>query len=581
MSVERPGPRDARPSPRRRGALRRHAPFLIFVAAFTAYCAFLQFYMQDALIRLYLVRIFFQVAIAAAVIAAIRNVVGVRMFGMFSSVIIALAFLATGLLLGLVLLGLILGVVLLVRGALIRERVQEAHRVAILVTVVGVTVSSIAIIGLEWAQHALFFAVLFPVLISAWFAERYVERVTRVGWDDPTKALLWTVAGIVVSFLVITQDPLVNYVMLTPLTWPILVLINWFLGTRVRFRLLERFRFGGVSRYALGDGPIRGDFGDDVLTMNVRNREFVAKYNPPEVLGRLTKDEAKRILIPLGIPMAKSYGILRTREDLGPFRKWMETHDRFVLKPASGHGGEGILLVRWRGKDAFDTSDGPLTAKEIEDHALAILAGDYGGDHRDAAVLEELLERHEDLHELSPVGLADIRVISFRGYPVMAMMRIPTNESGGKANLHLGAVGCGVRLSTGAVLHSVWKGAPQPDHPDTGARLLGKTVPFWDEILELAAEAQRLSGLGYAGVDISVDARRGPIVMEVNRRPGLEIQVANAAGLLRRLRIIEGLRDGQVPVEERLLVMRQFDADFWGLRPSGTRPSGTPAGEPT
>src|SRR5712692_5400826 len=581
MSVERPGPRDARPSPRRRGVLRRHAPFLLFVAAFTAYCAFLPFYMQDALIRLYLVRIFFQVAIAAAVIAAIRNVVGVRMFGMFSSVIIALAFLATGLLLGLVLLGLILGVVLLVRGALIRERVQEAHRVAILVTIVGVTVSSIAIIGLEWAQHSLFFAVLFPVLISAWFAERYVERVTRVGWDDPTKALLWTIVGIVVSFLVITQDPLVNYVMLTPLTWPILVVINWFLGTRVRFRLLERFRFGGVSRYALGDGPIRGDFGDDVLTMNVRNREFVAKYNPPEVLGRLTKDEAKRILIPLGIPMAKSYGILRTREDLGSFRKWMETHDRFVLKPASGHGGEGILLVRWRGKDAFDTSAGPLTAKEIEDHALAILAGDYGGDHRDTVVLEELLERHEVLHELSPVGLADVRVISFRGYPVMAMMRIPTNESGGKANLHLKAVGCGVRLSTGAILHSVWKGAPQPDHPDTGARLLGKTVPFWDEIHELAAEAQRLSGLGYAGVDISIDAHRGPIVMEVNRRPGLEIQVANAAGLLRRLRIIEGLRDGQVPVEERLLVIRHFDADFWGLRPSGTRPSGTPTGEPT
>jgi hypothetical protein len=291
MSVERPAPPDTRRSPRRRSALRRHAPFLLFFAAFTAYCAFLQFSMQDALSRLYLVRIFFQVAIAAAVIAAMRNVVGVRMFGMFSSVIIALAFLATGLLLGLVLLGLILGVVLLVRGALIRERVQEAHRVAILVTVVGVTVSSIAIIGLEWAQHSLFFAVLFPVLISAWFAERYVERVTRVGWDDPTKALLWTIAGIVVSFLVITQDPLVNYVMLTPLTWPILVLINWFLGTRVRFRLLERYRFGGVSRYALTDGPIRGDFGDDVLTMNVRNREFVAKAH--EGRGEADPDPAR------------------------------------------------------------------------------------------------------------------------------------------------------------------------------------------------------------------------------------------------------------------------------------------------
>src|SRR3989475_11309991 len=167
--MDAPSRRDARPSKRRAGSVRRHLPFLAFLAAFTAYCAYLQFYLTDVLNRLYLVRIFFQVAIAAAVIASLRNVVGARTLGMFASVIVALAFLATGLLLGLVILGLIMGVVLLVRGALIRERVQEAHRVAILVTIVSVTISSIAIIGLEWQLHELFFSVLFPVLISAWF----------------------------------------------------------------------------------------------------------------------------------------------------------------------------------------------------------------------------------------------------------------------------------------------------------------------------------------------------------------------------------------------------------------------------
>ncbi len=579
--MDRPKDARARPPGRRRASVRRHLPFLIFFAAFTAYCLYAQFLLTEVLGRLYLVRIFFQVTIAAAVIASIRNVVGARMFGMFSSVIIALAFLATGLFLGFLILGLILGVVLLVRGALVRERVQEAHRLAILVTIVSVTVSSIALIGLQWQAHELFFAVLFPVLISAWIAERYVERITRVGWDEPTKALIWTLVAIGISFFVITQDPLVNFVMLTPLTWPLLVLINWFLGTRIRFRLLERYRFGGVSRYAMAGGPIRGDFGDDVLTMNVRNREFVAKYNPPATMAKFSKDEAKRVLVPLGIPMAKTYGILRTHDDVGALGTWMESHHRFVLKPASGHGGEGILLVRWKSQGVYDTNLGPLTARQIEAHALAILAGDYGGDHQDAAVLEELLERHEDLRELSPIGVADVRVISFRGYPVMAMMRIPTEASGGKANLHLGALAAGVRLSTGTIIHCVWRGAPQPNHPDTGTPLLGRTVPFWDEILELAAEAQRLSGLGFAGVDVSLDARQGPVVMEVNRRPGLEIQVANAAGLLRRLRMIEGLRDGHVPVEERLVVVRQFDADHWGLQPSASRPAGTPAGEPS
>src|SRR5256712_8949048 len=395
--------RDARPSGRRTASVRRHIPFLAFLVAFTVYCAYLQFYLTEALNRLYLVRIFFQVAIAALVIAAIRNVVGARTLGMFASVIIALAFLATGLFLGLVVFGLILGVVVLVRGALVRERVQEAHRIAILVTIVSVTISSIAIIGLEWQQHALFFAVLFPVLISAWFAERYVERVIRVGWDEPTKELIWTVVAIVVSFFVIIQDALVNVVMLNPLTWPLLILINWFLGTRIRFRLLERFRFGGVSRYALGDGPIRGDFGDDELTMSVRNREFVPKYNPPATMAKLGKDEAKRILTPLGIPMAKTYGILRTREDVKVLKAWMEPHDRFVLKPASGHGGEGILLVRGQASGMYDTSLGPLTARGIEAHALAILAGALGAAAPDAAPPGENLHGAAALRGPSPV----------------------------------------------------------------------------------------------------------------------------------------------------------------------------------
>src|SRR5207245_11550390 len=111
--------------------------------------------------------------------------------------------------------------------------------------------------------------------------------------------------------------------------------------------------------------------------------------------------------------------------------------------------GRGSLRARDEAGPAHGTSRGHLTEAQVEVQALAILAGEYGGDHQDAAVLEELLEPHPALKELSPIGLADVRVISFRGYPAMAMMRIPTQAAGGKANLHLGAVAAGVRLSTG------------------------------------------------------------------------------------------------------------------------------------
>src|SRR5262249_18262498 len=182
------------------GRVRRHLPFLAFMASFGTYCLYLQFELATALERLFLTRIFFQVAVAALVVATMRNVIGVRTLGMFAPVIIALAFLPTGLPLGLGLLGLILGVVVLTRGAIMRERVQEAHRVAILVTIVSITVASVAVLGLEYQLPQLFFAVLFPVLISGWIGERYVEKVDRVGWEDPTKELGWTIVAVVVSF---------------------------------------------------------------------------------------------------------------------------------------------------------------------------------------------------------------------------------------------------------------------------------------------------------------------------------------------------------------------------------------------
>jgi alpha-L-glutamate ligase-like protein len=560
-----PDPSGSKPG-KLRLVLLRHLPFITFMAGFGLYCLFLQFEMSDALQRLYLTRIFFQVAVAALLIAAMKNVLGVRTLGLFAPAIVALAFLATGLILGLALLAVTLGTVLLTRASLVRERVQEAHRVAILVTIVSITIASIAVLGLQYQMHQLFFAVLFPVLIIGWIGERYVERVDRVGWEDPTKELLWTVAAIVISFLVIIQDPLINIVMFNPIAWFLLVFLNWLLGTRVRFRLSERFRFGGVRKFFLADNAVQGDFGDDVLTMTVRNREFVGKYNPAGLLALLTKDAVKGLLLPLGVPMAATYLILRERSDLEKFKEWMKDHDTFALKPSSSYGGEGILLVKGKQGDLYNTNMGKMSASQIEALAFQILEGQFHGGQNDTAVVEELLIQDELVHDIVPMGLADIRVISFLGYPVMAMMRIPTVASGGKANIHLGAVAAGVRISTGVIFHSVWAGLPSPEHPDTGAALLGRQVPKWDEILEVAAEAQRLAGIGYAGVDIAIDAKRGPVVMEVNRRPGLEIQNANAAGLLRRLRTIERLPPHDLPVEERIRIVQKLDRENWGIQ---------------
>jgi hypothetical protein len=78
--------------------------------------------------------------------------------------------------------------------------------------------------------------------------------------------------------------------------------------------------------------------------------------------------------------------------------------------------------------------------------------------------------------------------------------------------------------------------------PGSRLPLSGIRIPFWEEILLLAVRSAQAIGLNYAGVDIAIDREDGPMVLEINARPGLDIQFANSAPLKNRLRRVEGLK---------------------------------------
>lgn len=544
---------------------RKHAPFAIFLAILFLLAYFLDQNLHLVLPALYSARILLQLALAATVIAILRNVVGIKAFGTFAPVIVALSLLYTGLLLGLLLFGLVLGVMILTRAALQGQRIQQSHRVAItvlMVAVVGVVMASLAP---RLGQPALAYVLLFPVIITSWVADRYLQQVDKVGWGGPTKALLATLILIAAAYMVIVQEPLVDFVMRQPLTWPLLVLLHWFLGTRLRMRLSERLRFGPLRR--LEDVVLNGGLSATVLTMNRRNRDYIARYNPPEAMGSLNKAHAKALLLAEGIPVPDNYLLVSRKQQMAEALEFFLAVPRFAIKPADGYGGEGIVTVHGRSKDLLRTSNGYVRPEALLGHVDAILDGEYNGGRPDEVLLEALVETHVALRSIAPQGVPDVRVLSFQGYPIMAMLRLPTRRSEGKGNLHLGAVGAGVEIATGRVSFAVWKGELVDRHPDTGTKLLGFVVPFWREILEIACEAQRVSGLGYAGVDVVLDAQQGPLVLEVNRRPGLDIQKANGTGLLPRLEAIEALKLRQDAPEARAQRAIEMDRSGWGIAP--------------
>ena len=542
----------------------KHAPFVGFLAVLFGLAYYIDQNLNAFLPALHAATILIQLALAATVIAVLRNVVGIKAFGTFAPVIIAFSMLFTGLLVGLLLFAVVILALILTRSAIHGQRIQQSHRAAIMVLMVALVAILLTAYASTLGRPEIAFVLLFPVVITSWVADQFLQRVSKVGWGPPAKALVWTLLLVAAAYVVITQEWLVDLIIAEPMSWPLLVLLNWSLGTRVKMRLSDRLRFRPLRR--IEDVLLQGGVSATVLTITQRNRDYVDRYNPAEVMGSLNKARAKALLMAEGIPVPENHALISNKLGMDEAVEVFLRTPAFVVKPASGYGGEGILVVRRRQGKLFVTSQGLLGLDDLVSHLRSVLEGDYNFEKGDEVLVEALLTPHEFVKPFAPRGVPDVRILCLLGYPVMAMLRLPTHQSQGKANLHLGAVGVGIELATGTVRYGTWKGEIVRRHPDTGARLTGFEVPFWQQILEIASEAQQLSGLGFAGVDIVLDAQRGPVVLEVNRRPGLEIQKANGMGLLPRLRAIEDLPRRGGPAEVRVLQAMELDRHDW-IRP--------------
>ena len=279
-----------------------------------------------------------------------------------------------------------------------------------------------------------------------------------------------------------------------------------------------------------------------VLGINRRNAEYTLRWNPrakyPSVDDKLlTKELCARALIPTPELLA----VARHHFELRRLREALRGLASFVLKPARGAMGNGIVVVREREGDRFRVVGGrTFTLDDLAYHAAGIISGLYAlAGQTDVALVEERLEVHPELAAISSEGVPDVRIVVFRGVPAMAMTRLPTQRSGGRANIHQGAVAAGIDLATGATTHAIQHNVPIARHPNTGEALIGRKIPGFAPLVEFAVRAADASGLGYVGTDMVIDARKGPVLLEMNARPGLMIQLANRAGLLPRLRAID------------------------------------------
>jgi len=279
-----------------------------------------------------------------------------------------------------------------------------------------------------------------------------------------------------------------------------------------------------------------------VMGINRRNCDYIHIYNPrrdyPLVDDKL---RTKQLAINAGIAVPELYGVIEIEHQIRELPDFLKKYPDFVLKPAHGTGGEGIEVIVGKVKNAYKKANGQLVSEEqLQHHVSNILNGLFSlGGQEDKTIIEYRVKFDPVFDAICFQGVPDIRIIVFLGFPVMAMIRLPTQMSGGKANLHQGALGAGIDLATGRTLNAVWKNEIVFEHPDTHNPVQDFAIPRWEELLMIATRCSEQTGLGYLGVDIVLDRVKGPLLLEMNARPGLSIQIANHFGLIHRLEFIK------------------------------------------
>ena len=293
-----------------------------------------------------------------------------------------------------------------------------------------------------------------------------------------------------------------------------------------------------------------------VLGMNRRNVGYISRYNPRHLFPLVdNKLLTKNLAIEHHLTVPQLLHVVNIQYQVGEVVEALKEEQGFCIKPAKGSGGKGILVITKVENGLFHKSNGQIIADlDVQRHMSNILAGLFSlGGATDVAMVEALMVVDPRLNKYSFEGVPDIRIIVFRGVPVMAMLRLACRASQGKANLHQGAIGVGINLANGQAVNAVQHDVPVLTHPDTQANLMELKLDDWRGFLELACACYDMTGLGYLGVDLVMDANHGPTMLELNARPGLSIQIANNAGLLTRLQLVESTKKiSRMSVSERV-----------------------------
>ncbi|MEO1093834.1 MAG: alpha-L-glutamate ligase-like protein [Cyanobacteria bacterium J06638_28] len=298
-----------------------------------------------------------------------------------------------------------------------------------------------------------------------------------------------------------------------------------------------------------------------ILGINARNLDYLFPSNPRRLYKLAdNKLETKAIAQRVGVAVPETYGVVRFQNEVKQLEAMLADHEAFAIKPAGGSGGDGIVVIQSVTEDGYRKASGKLlTLEDLQYHLNNILSGMFSlSGNSDTVIIEYAVQFDPVFTDVAYEGVPDVRVIVYRGVPVMAMLRLPTRLSDGKANLHKGGVGVGINIATGQTTSGIQHNRYITQHPETDKPLQNIAIPHWDAILAMSARLGDETAFGYLGVDFVLDENLGPLLLEMNARPGLSIQIANQEGLIPRLEAVDEVQHKLTDTDEKIAFARRM-----------------------
>lgn len=464
-------------------------------------------------------------------IVFLRQVVGMKTFGVFIPIILAYSLLHIGLEVGLSSFLLLTFLGIITDRLLVGMNILPTARKSLGLFFLGFYALIIVVISIAYAIPVAYLGV--PFIITVYMMDKFNTITDEEGFWSAFWMLAQTFGVAVLTYLL--------YMWIKPQVLDFQLLVNLFCISfciDVALALYSGPRISEFIRFKKILAPLQ--IGAGFLGMNFRNAELIEKYNTVES-KKIVDDKVltKQILEPYDIPTTTMLGVIESTEESKINTILNELKPPFVLKPANGYAGKGIIIIESEENGIYTdikNKEWKRTAlveiiQEMVKGTFSLNAEEESGD---TAMIEEKLIPPVFFTDLAEKGLPDIRVIYFHDIAIGAMIRIPTEKSDGKANLSLGAFAGDIDLETGEIKGVYNKFGKSVDHIS-----IGNIMPQWENLLEVGRKAVEASGLGYAGADIVYDQEKGPIIMELNARPGLMIQNITGINLRKKIDEIE------------------------------------------